>query len=92
MLGAEGPGLSDAAMRSATHRVRIPISGDVDSLNVGHAARSRSPRSTADEVDVLECEDSSDQLSAVVRIPIGGDVDPLEFGLARRLRWPGLPR
>ena len=38
MLGAEGPGLSDAAMRSATRRVRIPISGDVDSLNVGHAA------------------------------------------------------
>ncbi len=38
MLGAEGPGLTDAAMAVATHRVRIPISSDVDSLNVGHAA------------------------------------------------------
>jgi tRNA G18 (ribose-2'-O)-methylase SpoU len=37
LLGAEGPGLSDAAMaRSAA--VRIPIRADVDSLNVGHAA------------------------------------------------------
>lgn len=36
LLGAEGPGLSTAAL--ATHRnVRIPIRAAVDSLNVGHA-------------------------------------------------------
>ena len=58
VLGAEGPGLSDAAMRSATRRVRIPISGDVDSLNVGHAAAIPFAASTADEVDVLVCVDS----------------------------------
>jgi tRNA G18 (ribose-2'-O)-methylase SpoU len=38
LFGAEGPGLSDATMQGATRRVRIPISRDVDSLNVGHAA------------------------------------------------------
>ena len=38
VLGAEGPGLTEAAMAAATHRVRIPISSSVDSLNVGHAA------------------------------------------------------
>ena len=38
MLGAEGPGLTEAAMAKATRRVRIPISAAVDSLNVGHAA------------------------------------------------------
>ena len=38
VLGAEGPGLLDATMRAASHRVRIPISAAVDSLNVGHAA------------------------------------------------------
>lgn len=38
MLGAEGPGLSDEALRRADLVVRIPMSGDVDSLNVGHAA------------------------------------------------------
>ncbi len=38
VLGAEGPGLTDAAIERATRRVRIPISGSVDSLNVGHAA------------------------------------------------------
>ena len=37
LLGAEGAGLSDAAMARAD-RVRIPLRGDVDSLNVGHAA------------------------------------------------------
>ncbi|MEO1055521.1 MAG: RNA methyltransferase [Actinomycetota bacterium] len=37
-LGAEGPGLSDQLLQNATHRVRIPIDTDVDSLNVGHAA------------------------------------------------------
>ena len=38
MLGAEGPGLTDSALFAATRRIRIPISRDVDSLNVGHAA------------------------------------------------------
>jgi tRNA G18 (ribose-2'-O)-methylase SpoU len=38
VLGAEGPGLSDAALRAADDRVRIAIADDVDSLNVGHAA------------------------------------------------------
>lgn len=38
MFGAEGPGLTAAALGSATKRVRIPISSVVDSLNVGHAA------------------------------------------------------
>jgi tRNA G18 (ribose-2'-O)-methylase SpoU len=38
LLGAEGPGLSRAAMEAAERRVRIPIAPDVDSLNVGHAA------------------------------------------------------
>ena len=38
LLGAEGPGLSAAAIRASTRRVRIPIAPAVDSLNVGHAA------------------------------------------------------
>ncbi len=38
MLGAEGPGLSRAAIAASTRRVRIPIADDVDSLNVGAAA------------------------------------------------------
>lgn len=38
LLGAEGPGLSGAAMGAADVRVRIPISGAVDSLNVVVAA------------------------------------------------------
>ena len=38
LLGAEGPGLSDESLQVATRKVRIPISADVDSLNVGHAA------------------------------------------------------
>ena len=38
VLGAEGHGLDGDTMAAATHRVRIPISDDVDSLNVGHAA------------------------------------------------------
>jgi len=37
-LGAEGPGLSRAVLAAADRRVRIPISADVDSLNVGQAA------------------------------------------------------
>jgi tRNA G18 (ribose-2'-O)-methylase SpoU len=38
LLGAEGPGLSGAAMGAADVRVRIPISAAVDSLNVVVAA------------------------------------------------------
>lgn len=38
LLGAEGPGLSPAALAAADLRVRIPMSRDVDSLNVGQAA------------------------------------------------------
>jgi tRNA G18 (ribose-2'-O)-methylase SpoU len=38
MLGAEGSGLTDAALARADVRVRIPISSQVDSLNVGTAA------------------------------------------------------
>ncbi len=38
LLGAEGPGLTAAALAGSDLRVRIPIRGDVDSLNVGHAA------------------------------------------------------
>jgi tRNA G18 (ribose-2'-O)-methylase SpoU len=38
LLGAEGPGLSAAAVAGADRSVRIPINADVDSLNVGQAA------------------------------------------------------
>ena len=38
LLGAEGPGLSDAALATADVRVRIPMRPDVDSLNVATAA------------------------------------------------------
>lgn len=38
LLGAEGPGLTAAAMGSSSLRVRIPMSGGVDSLNVAAAA------------------------------------------------------
>ena len=38
LFGAEGPGLSDAALAAADVLVRIPIAGDVDSLNVATAA------------------------------------------------------
>jgi tRNA G18 (ribose-2'-O)-methylase SpoU len=38
VLGAEGHGLEGETMAASTHRVRISISADVDSLNVGHAA------------------------------------------------------
>ena len=37
VVGAEGPGLSTTTLELASRRVRIPISADVDSLNVGHA-------------------------------------------------------
>jgi tRNA G18 (ribose-2'-O)-methylase SpoU len=38
LFGAEGPGLSDATLAAADERVRIPMHGAVDSLNVGVAA------------------------------------------------------
>jgi tRNA G18 (ribose-2'-O)-methylase SpoU len=38
LLGAEGPGLTRAALAAADRHVRISISPDVDSLNVGQAA------------------------------------------------------
>lgn len=38
VLGAEGPGLTGATLGAAHHRVRIPMAGGVDSLNVGAAA------------------------------------------------------
>lgn len=38
LLGAEGPGLSDAAMAAADELVRIPMRAGVDSLNVATAA------------------------------------------------------
>jgi tRNA G18 (ribose-2'-O)-methylase SpoU len=38
MLGTEGPGLSDSALKRAGLRVRIPMAGGVDSLNVAAAA------------------------------------------------------
>lgn len=38
LLGAEGPGLSAAALAASTLRVRIPMAGGVDSLNIGAAA------------------------------------------------------
>lgn len=37
LLGSEGPGLSDAALSAAEHRVRIPMGPGVDSLNVAAA-------------------------------------------------------
>jgi tRNA G18 (ribose-2'-O)-methylase SpoU len=38
LLGAEGPGLSDAALAAADEWVRIPMADGVDSLNVATAA------------------------------------------------------
>ncbi len=38
MLGAEGPGLTVGALDAADLQVRIPMSGNVDSINVGSAA------------------------------------------------------
>jgi tRNA G18 (ribose-2'-O)-methylase SpoU len=38
LVGAEGPGLSEGALRAADRRVRIAMSGGVDSLNVATAA------------------------------------------------------
>jgi tRNA G18 (ribose-2'-O)-methylase SpoU len=52
VVGTEGAGLTPAVEGAADHRVRIPISGEVDSLNVAVAAgivlyRLASPRSAA---------------------------------------------
>jgi tRNA G18 (ribose-2'-O)-methylase SpoU len=47
LAGGEGPGLSGAARQHADHRVRIPMTGGVDSLNVATAlavALHRLPR------------------------------------------------
>ena len=38
LVGAEGPGLSDATLAAADERVGIPMRGGADSLNVGVAA------------------------------------------------------
>ncbi len=38
LLGAEGPGLNKATLAAADQRVRIPMAGSVDSINVGSAA------------------------------------------------------
>jgi len=38
IFGAEGPGLSDLVLGSVDHRVRIPMTIDVDSLNIAVAA------------------------------------------------------
>jgi len=38
LFGAEGPGLSSAALAMAHHLVRIPMTKDVDSLNIAVAA------------------------------------------------------
>ena len=37
VVGHEGDGLSDAALAACTHRARIPMTSDVDSLNVATA-------------------------------------------------------
>lgn len=38
LLGAEGPGLTVGALEAVEKRVRIPMSGTVDSINVGSAS------------------------------------------------------
>ena len=38
LIGGEGPGLTSAALDAADHRVRIPMSGGVDSLNAAAAS------------------------------------------------------
>jgi tRNA G18 (ribose-2'-O)-methylase SpoU len=38
LVGAEGPGLTEWAMRASDMRVRIPMSRGTDSLNVATAA------------------------------------------------------
>ena len=52
LVGSEGSGLTEPAMRAATLRIRIPTTPDVDSLNVTTAASiamyTVSPKSAAD--------------------------------------------
>ena len=36
-MGSEGPGLSDALAAAATRRVKIPMAGNLDSLNLAIA-------------------------------------------------------
>ena len=50
MVGAEGPGLSDAALAAADLRVRIPMRDDVDSVNVATAAAIAFHRLTSSAV------------------------------------------
>ena len=38
LVGAEGPGLTETAMRASDTRVRVPMSRGTDSLNVATAA------------------------------------------------------
>jgi tRNA G18 (ribose-2'-O)-methylase SpoU len=38
LLGSEGHGLSRQALEVVTHHVRIPMAGEIDSLNVAAAA------------------------------------------------------
>jgi tRNA G18 (ribose-2'-O)-methylase SpoU len=38
LVGAEGPGLTEGALTAADQRVKIPMAGTVDSINVGSAA------------------------------------------------------
>ena len=38
LVGAEGPGLTEASLALASHRIRIPIAAEADSLNVTVAA------------------------------------------------------
>jgi tRNA G18 (ribose-2'-O)-methylase SpoU len=38
VLGAEGPGLSEATLAASAHRMRIPMRPDIDSLGVASAA------------------------------------------------------
>jgi TrmH family RNA methyltransferase len=40
LFGAEGPGLSEAAMEAASERVIVPRLGAIESLNVGAAVAS----------------------------------------------------
>ena len=62
MFGAEGPGLSRAALAAADRRVRIPIAAAVDSLNVAQAAAvtfaalARPPRPDAMSVATRSAE------------------------------------
>ena len=48
IVGAEGPGLSPAALAAADRRVRIPMADGVDSLNVATAAAIAWQRLTAE--------------------------------------------